>query len=115
MQHISRGFAMKAILFSMLVTSMLIGCTTYRLEPVTVGKVVQMSKSGVSSSQIIAEMRESRTVYPLKASQLARLHEQGVPDDVIDYMQSTYIASARRQQNLQDWYYWTPYGPFVSR
>jgi hypothetical protein len=106
--------AMKRFLL-LLICLLVAGCTTYRQSPLTVNQVVEMSKAGVPPSQIIAEMRDSHTVYPVKASQLARLHEMGVPDEVIDYMQSTYIASARRQQNMEDWYYWTPYGPFVSR
>lgn len=107
---------MKAILFVFLgVCLSVAGCTTYGKTPLTVNRVVEMSKAGVSTSEILAEMRSSRTVYPLKASQLVRLHEQGVPDEVIDYMQSTYIASVRRQQNMEDWQYWTPFGPFLYR
>ncbi len=107
---------MKAILFVLLGGCLCVaGCTTYGKTPVTVNSVVEMSKAGVPASEIIAEMRASHTVYPLKASSLARLREQGVSDEVIDYMQSTYIASARRQQNMEDWHYWTPFGSFLYR
>ena len=35
--------------------------------------------------------------------QLARLHDQGVADPVINYMQQTYLEAVRREQNLADW------------
>ena len=35
--------------------------------------------------------------------QLARLHDQGVADAVINYMQQTYLEAVRREQNLADW------------
>lgn len=107
---------MKRVIFSAIIAGLLLaGCSTYGQGPLTVNQVLRLSREGVPSSEIIARMRASQTVYPLKASQLARLHRQGVADEVIDYMQSTHIASARRQQNMQDWFYWTPYGPFAFR
>src|SRR5437016_3809157 len=35
--------------------------------------------------------------------QLARLHDQGVADPVINYMQQTYLEAVRWEQNLADW------------
>ena len=35
--------------------------------------------------------------------QLARLHDQGVADPMINYMQETYLEAVRREQNLADW------------
>jgi hypothetical protein len=52
-------------------------------------------------------MRESGTVYRLKASELAKLKEEGFPDAVIDYMQQTYLDAVRRNQALEDWSHWT--------
>ena len=52
-------------------------------------------------------MRRSGTVYRLKASQLAQLKEEGVPDSVIDYMQETYLDAVRNDQALEDWNRWT--------
>jgi hypothetical protein len=36
-------------------------------------------------------------------AQLARLHDQGVADPVINHMQQTCLEAVRREQNLADW------------
>lgn len=59
----------------------------------SVAEIVDMSRAGVPSSEIVAEIQRSGTVYRLSASQLADLRQQGVPDDVIDYMQKTYLEA----------------------
>lgn len=75
-----------------------------------------MAKSGQSAEAIIQRMRESRAVYPLPASELARLREQGVPDKVIDIMQQTYLDAVRYEEwvRMRDAYpYYPPYiGPY---
>jgi hypothetical protein len=71
--------------------------------PVTVGEVIQMSKEGVPAETIINKMRDSQSVYPLTATQLAELHDMGIADQVLDYMQQTYIEEQRQEQNAQDW------------
>jgi hypothetical protein len=80
-------------------------------DPVTVGQVIEMSKEGIPPEAIVKTMRDSGTVYRLTAAQLAELHDQGVADPVLDYMQQTYIAAERREQNIEDWdsgYMWGP-------
>lgn len=74
--------------------------------PVTVPAVIQMSKAGVPAETIIAKMRESGTAYRLTAAQIANLHEQGVADAVLDYMQQTYLDAVRHDQALEDWNRW---------
>lgn len=71
--------------------------------PVTVGEVIQMSNAGTPAETIINKMRDSNAVYPLTAAQLAELHDMGVADRVLDYMQQTYIKEQRQEQNSQDW------------
>ncbi len=86
------------------------GCATTdktKVPPVTVGDIVKMSKDGLPPSEIIARIHQSGTVYRLKASELAKLKEQGVSDEVIDYMQKTYIHALQRDQQLEDARYWT--------
>jgi hypothetical protein len=80
-------------------------------EPLTLPQILQMSEAGVPAEEIIERMRASSTVYRLEASRLARLRDEGVPDEVIDYMQQTYLDAVRRDQRLQDMRYWTPGGP----
>ena len=98
-----------------LAAALLAGCaTTPPKPPVTVEQVVQMSHDQVPAAEIIARMQEAGTVYPLSGSQLAKLRERGVPDEVLDYMQSTYLAYAERQAIFRyDPYFWGPYwGPY---
>ncbi len=73
--------------------------------PVTVSEIISMSKSGVTSQEIIKQIRASGTIYRLKASELAALKSQGVSDDVIDYMQSTYLDAMRRDAFYRANYY----------
>ena len=75
-------------------------------QPVTVEQVVSWTKEGVTPDEIVRRMRNSRTVYRLKASQLAELRDKGVADKVIDYMQHTYLAAVRRSARLENWHYW---------
>ena len=82
------------------------GCATLEFkqpEPVTVGQVIQMSRDGVPADKIVSKMRDSETVYRLSAAQLAELHDEGIADQVLDYMQQTYIEAERRQQGREDW------------
>ncbi len=87
------------------------GCATNNQKPppppVTVAEIAQMSGSGVPMFDIIAKIRASGTVYRMKASELAKLKQQGVGDDVIDYMQETYLHAIERDTQLRDSNYWT--------
>jgi hypothetical protein len=74
--------------------------------------VVAMSRAGQPADAILEKVRDSGTVYRLSASQLAKLHDDGVPDAVLDYMQETYLDSIRQRQELDDWQYWTGVGGY---
>jgi hypothetical protein len=80
-------------------------------DPVTLPQILQMSQAGVPAGEIIERLRISGTVYRLEASRLAQLRDEGVPDQVIDYMQQTYLDAVRRDQRLQEMRFWTPGGP----
>ncbi|MGH7784301.1 MAG: hypothetical protein ACREO5_10730 [Candidatus Binatia bacterium] len=86
--------------------SLLSGCSAFGFkqpEPVTIGQVIQMNKDGVPADTIIKSMRHSDAVYRLTAAQLAELHDMGLSDQVLNYMQQTYIDAERRQQSAEDW------------
>ena len=74
--------------------------------PVMVSEVVRMSEEGIPPQTIVKKMRDSGTVYRLSAAQLAQLHDQGVQDQVINYMQQTYLDAVRREQDLAHWNEW---------
>jgi hypothetical protein len=112
-----RGLVMGAVGLAFLALS---GCATLGKPlppPPTTTEIVQMAKDGRSADEIIGRMKESRAVYRLPASELAKLREQGVPDAVIDYMQQTYIEAERYEEyrRARDFYWgyaWpAPYWP----
>lgn len=103
--HATFGLALTIILLSMT------GCATTRPRtmppPVTVGEVEHMVRAHVPTEEIIAKMRASRTVYRLKAAQLAHLKKEGIPNRIINYMQRTYLRAVQRYQAAADWRNWT--------
>jgi hypothetical protein len=78
--------------------------TPYSQQKVSVPDIVQMSKDGMSSKDIIAEIQQSRSVYGLKADQLAKLHDEGVQDSVLNYMEESHLNAVRRY-SMADSYY----------
>lgn len=96
---------------ALVLVALLAGCASRPArEPVTVDQIVQMSRDGVIASDIIAKMETADTVYRLSGSQLAHLKEQGVPDQVLDYMQDTYVDYERSRAYRYSYYY-DPWGP----
>jgi hypothetical protein len=90
-------------------------CVVYRPDTsqlVTVPDIVQMSNDGMSSKDIIRDIRQSHTAYDLKADQLVKLHEEGVQDSVINYMEETKIDLVRQNQSYESSSYWWPYDGF---
>jgi hypothetical protein len=90
-------------------TALLAGCATVeRPKPLAAADIVAMAKAGRSAQQIIEELKRTDTVLPLQASDIVALHEAGVPDEVLDWMQAAQIQEIRwRDRNSA--YYW--YGP----
>src|ERR1700752_2890540 len=72
-------------------------------QPVMVSEVIRMSNENVPAETIVNKMRDSRAVYRLNAAQLAKLHDQGVAERVLNYRQETYLNAVRREQDLADW------------
>lgn len=94
---------------AMLVVSLFGGCAgLQRRTPPTIDQIVEMAGAGRPAEEIVRELQETRAVYPLTASQIVRLHEQGVPDAVLDYMQNAYAESIRwnARMQYQDGYWW---------
>ncbi len=90
------------------------GCAgLQRKPPPTLDEVVKMSQAGTPAEEILRELRETRAVYPLTGSQIGELHEQGVPTEVLDYLQQAYVESVRRQER---WRYYDPFwmGPCIG-
>lgn len=101
-----------ALLLAALLVS---GCAAFeKREPMTLDQVVQLSKEGKSSDDIINRLLASRTVFALSGSGYAKLREQGVDDAVLDFIQRSYVARVEMDSRLryQGWYspgYYPPY------
>jgi len=94
---------------------LLAGCATTgtsQFKTVTVEEILQMSRDKVPTDQIIKKVAESGTIYRLSASQLADLRQAGVPNEVINYMQQTYLDAVRRDQSREDLGRWSPSGGY---
>jgi hypothetical protein len=79
--------------------------------PPSQADIVALARSGAPAQEIIRRIRESGAVYPLSGSQLARLSEQGVPDEVIDYMHRTYLDEVRREEAMRQSFFYGPMFP----
>ncbi len=72
-----------------------------RRPPPSIDQIVEMAKAGKPAEDIVRELQETRAVYPLTASQIVKLHDQGVPEAVLDYMQNAYADSIRWEARMQ--------------
>ena len=82
-----------------------------RPNPLTADDVIARAKNGVSAKEIIDELRRTDTVIPLSTAEIVRLHEAGVPDEVLDYLQYAQIQEIRWRDRFSG--YW--YGPGFYR
>ena len=80
-----------------------------RPEPIRVASIIQWSKDGMPPKEIIQKLRDSGTVYRLRASQIVRLHSEGVPNAVLDYMEATYVDAVSRDRARRYVRAWNPY------
>ena len=93
--------------------ALLSGCAPVEFDqsapPVTISEVIQLSEESVPAEIIVKKMHASKTIYRLNAAQLAHLHDQGVADPVLNYMQETYLNAVRRERDradLETWEMW---------
>ena len=95
---------------SMAMVLVITGCAgmNQRPPPPSLEDIVQMTREGMPAEQIIERLEESRAVYRVSGSQLAKLHEQGVPEEVLDYIHERYVEHVRWRERMyyEDRYYW---------
>jgi hypothetical protein len=72
--------------------------TGKELRAFTVDEIVAMVKAGDRPDVIIARLEAGGASYPLPASELVRLGNAGVPNEVLDYLQATYLRDVRREE-----------------
>jgi hypothetical protein len=96
----------------------LASCATVNREPertpLSLAQIVDLSKSGKGAETIIAEIKGTKAIYDVQASQYAKMSRDGVPDAVLDFMQQGQLQMAERngrREALNDtWLYGRGWG-----
>ncbi len=78
-------------------------------QPVRVASIVMWSKKAVPAAVIIGRIRRSGTVYRVNAGEVIKLHQEGVANTVLDYMQATEIAAIAQNRARMDIHQWNRY------
>lgn len=55
----------------------------------------------IVSAGSAGSLEEARGFYPLKAEEIIRLHDAGVPTPVLDYLLDTYARRTRYEERFQ--------------
>jgi len=99
---------MRTLAFLLLLA--LAGCASVPAPtPLTGADIVALAKEGKTSQQIIDELKRTETVLALRASDYVALHEAGVPDEVLNYLQLVQIEDLRWRERSRYWY-----GPYYG-
>jgi hypothetical protein len=83
----------------------LVSCSLFKRSTrpaMTLEDIVKLSHDQVASETIIAQIKESKTVFPLKVDQIIELKEQGVASEVMDYMLESFVDSERHKIRWTD-------------
>ena len=85
------------------------GCATLDPpKPLTGADIVSLAKGGKTAPEIIEELQRTGTVLPLQASDIVALHESGVPNEVLDYLQRAQIDEIRWRDRYSQSYWYGP-------
>jgi hypothetical protein len=102
-----------AVLLSVVLTA---GCASVeRPTPLAGADIVMLARNGKTPPEIIEELKRTDTVLPLQASDYVRLHEAGVPDQVLDYLQLVQIDDIRWRERYSIYQGYCPFpctGPY---
>jgi hypothetical protein len=88
------------------------GCAALERQPapLTQADVVRLAREGRGAQEIIDELKRTRTVILLTGSEIARLHEAGVPSAVLDHLQQAQIEELRWRSRFWHMYDDPPFG-----
>lgn len=77
------------------------GCASVpEVAPLSGAQLVEMARAGRSADEMIAELRRTRTVMNLQASDIVALHESGVPPPVLDHLQRAQMEEMLWRQRM---------------
>ncbi len=82
---------------ALLCVLLLASCATLEKNPspMTADDVIARAKGGIDAKTIIDELFRTDTVLPLTAAEIVRLHEAGVQNEVLDYLQYAQLQAIR--------------------
>lgn len=88
------------------------GCAILEPSPeaLTPAQLVLLAREGRTGPEIVEELKRTRTVIVLSASDIVALSEAGVPREALDYLQQALIDDIRWRERY--WGYWPGYSPF---
>jgi hypothetical protein len=107
----------KHLILTAVAATLVVGCATFgdNTPPLTIDALVARAKTGESTESLLASLRASRERFSLTGSDYAKLKERGLPDAILDELQTREIAHARdeewrRSQPIGWWRMWPYYG-----
>jgi hypothetical protein len=104
---------MRTLAFSLLMA--LAGCAAMdRPEALSGAQIVALAREGKTAPEIIAELQRTGTVLALQASDFVRLHEAGVPEEVLDYLQNVQIEEMLWRERSSYWGTYYRNGPWLD-
>ena len=71
-------------------------------SPLPISEVVRMSGSGARPRDVIERLRVSQTSYALRGSDFGKLKVAGVSDEVLDYLQQSFVSDVETGQRRLD-------------
>jgi hypothetical protein len=94
-----------------LLAVLLAGCASVepRPAPLTRDDLVGMAKAGEPAQAMIQALEDTRSVMMLSASDIVRLHQEGVPQEVLDHLQRAQMEEIRRREALARMHAWPLY------
>jgi hypothetical protein len=112
---------MRKLLLLLAATTALSGCATLVDGPpaMTREELVSLAKSGADPKAIIKVLHDRDTVMFLSASEIVALNRDGVPTEVLDYMQAVQMEEIRMREamfsSMHYGRYWRDHWPPVRR
>ena len=65
-------------------------------QPLAIAEAVKMSQSGAPPEEVIQRIRNAKTTYALRGSDFGKLKGIGVSDQVLDYLQQSFVNDVNR-------------------
>ena len=91
------------------------GCVTPHRPPLTPSALVAMTQAGLTDAEIMQRLAETRTVFYLTASDVARLRQAGVSEPVLADIRSTYLrvtTAEKRRADVEEEEWQQRFGPW---